>query len=388
MTGWTNWAGNVACRPARIVEPQDEAELRELIGLSVARAEPIRIAGSGHSFTPVAASDGLLLSLRHMAGILHVDRQAACAEIAAGTRIADLGAALQSTGLALANQGDVDVQTVAGAISTGTHGTGRALGSLSTMVRGLRLIDGKGDMIAIDQGEPATLQAASLSLGTMGALVSVTLALVPAYRLHERVWREPIEQALERLDELVGDTRHFEFFWLPESDEAECKALHPTPDDPGTSLMVGERIDWSWRIFPSERNRKFIESEWSVAAANGPACFAAIRELMRTRHADVKWPVEYRTVAADDLPLSPAYGRDTVAISIHQGAGRPWESFFRDAEAIFRGFGGRPHWGKWHSLAARDFAARYPRWEEFNRIRREFDPHGRFITPYLRELFD
>ena len=222
----------------------------------------------------------------------------------------------------------------------------------------------------------------------MGALVSVTLALVPAYRLHERVWREPIEQALERLDELVGDTRHFEFFWLPESDEAECKALHPTPDDPGTSLMVGERIDWSWRIFPSERNRKFIESEWSVAAANGPACFAAIRELMRTRHADVKWPVEYRTVAADDLPLSPAYGRDTVAISIHQGAGRPWESFFRDAEAIFRGFGGRPHWGKWHSLAARDFAARYPRWEEFNRIRREFDPHGRFITPYLRELFD
>ncbi|MGE0659286.1 MAG: D-arabinono-1,4-lactone oxidase [Reyranellaceae bacterium] len=388
MASWTNWAGNVECHPARLAEPGDVGEIAALMREAAAQNLPVRVAGSGHSFTPVAACDGMLLSLGRLSGVLKVDRQGQWADIAAGTRIAGLGAALQSAGLALANQGDVDVQALAGAISTGTHGTGRELGSLSTMVRGLTLVAASGDRISIDEAEIDVLRAASLSLGTFGVVVGVRLALVPAYRLHERVWREPIGQAMERLDEHILGNRHFEFFWLPESDEAECKALHPTPDDPGTALMPGERIDWSWRIFPSERVRKFVESEWSVPAAVGPQCFAAIRDLMSTRHSDVKWPVEYRTLAADELPLSPAYGRDSVAISIHQGAGRPWEEFFRDAQAIFRGFGGRPHWGKWHSLTARDFAAHYPKWDEFNRLRRRFDLTGRLLTPYLREILE
>ncbi len=345
----------------------------------------MRVAGSGHSFTPIVATDGTLMSLRHLTGILHVDRGAMTAEIAAGTRIADLGAELQSAGLALANQGDVDVQMIAGAISTGTHGTGTTLGSLSTMVAGLKLVTAGGDIVEIGG---ADLKAGALSLGTMGVIGSVTLNLVPAYRLRERLWREPVEQALERLSELAAENRHFEFFWLPETDEADCKALHPSLDETITTVEPGERIDWSWRIFPSERTRKFIESEWSVPAEQGPECFLAIRELMRARHAEVKWPVEYRTVAADDLPLSPAFGRDTVAISIHQGVGKPWQDFFADAQKIFRSFGGRPHWGKWHSLQAKDFAAIYPRWESFNAIRRRFDSKGRFLTPYLRCIFE
>lgn len=381
MAGWTNWAGNVECQPSQIVEPRSLAELSSLL----AGDDPVRVAGSGHSFTPIVATDDTLLSLRHLAGILNVDRAAMKAEIAAGTRIADLGADLQSAGLALANQGDVDVQMIAGAISTGTHGTGTTLGSLSTMVSGLKLVTAEGEVVDVSGDD---LKAAALSLGTLGVIASLTLNLVPAYRLRERLWREPIEQALERLPELAAENRHFEFFWLPETDEADCKALHPSLDETITTVEPGERIDWSWRIFPSVRERKFIESEWSVAAERGPHCFFAIRDLMQTRHAEVKWPVEYRTVAADDLPISPAFGRETVAISIHQGVGKPWQDFFSDAQEIFRRFNGRPHWGKWHSLQAKDFAALYPQWEGFNAVRRRFDPKGRFLTPYLRCIFD
>jgi len=382
VAGWSNWAGNVECQPSQIIEPRNLEEIRSLLA---AGSGSVRVAGSGHSFTPIVATDGTLLSLCHLTGILDVDRAGMKAEIAAGTRIADLGAELQSAGLALANQGDVDVQMLAGAISTGTHGTGITLGSLSTMVSGLKLATADGAIVDISGGD---LKAAALSLGTMGVIASVTLDLLPAYRLRERLWREPVEQALERLPELATENRHFEFFWLPETDEADCKALHPTLDETITTVEPGERIDWSWRIFPTERNRKFIESEWSVAAERGPDCFLAIRELMRTRHADVKWPVEYRTVAADDLPISPAFGRETVAISIHQGVGKPWQDFFADAQEIFRSFEGRPHWGKWHSLQAKDFAALYPQWESFNALRRRFDPKGRFLTPYLRCIFE
>lgn len=380
---WTNWAGTVDCRPARLAEPAGLDELRAL----VAQAGKVRVAGAGHSFTPLVATDGLLLSLRGLAGILGFDRAGLTATIAAGTCIADLGAELQSAGLALANQGDVDVQTLAGAISTGTHGTGAALGSLSTMVAALTLVTAEGDLVNLDGSDPETLRAAALSLGALGVIASVTLDLVPAYRLRERLWREPVGQALERPPELVTENRHFEFFWLPETDEADCKALHPTLEETVTTVTPGERIDWSWRIFPSERVRKFVESEWSVAAEQGPACFRAIRELMRTRHADIRWPVEYRTVAADDLPLSPACGRDSVTISIHQGAGRPWQAFFAEAQEIFRAFDGRPHWGKWHSLQASDFAALYPHWDRFNAVRRRFDPAGKFLSSYLHGIF-
>jgi FAD/FMN-containing dehydrogenase len=381
---WSNWAGNVECRPARLAEPRNLDELKAL----VAENAQVRVAGSGHSFTPIVATDGLLLSLQNFAGILAVDRPNLQAEIGGGARIADLGADLQAAGLALTNQGDVDVQRLAGAISTGTHGTGATLGSLSTAVAALKLVTADGELAEIDGSDPAVLKAAALSLGTFGVVVSVTLNLLPAYRLRERLWREPVEHALERLAGLVADNRHFEFFWLPETDEADCKALHPSLDETVTTVTPGERIDWSWRIFPNERNRRFIESEWSVPADRGPVCFLAIRELLRTSHAEVRWPVEYRTVAADDLPISPAFGRDTVAISIHQGVGKPWQDFFADAQEIFRRFDGRPHWGKWHSLQASDFAALYPQWESFNAIRRRFDPRGKFLSPYLRSLFE
>jgi FAD/FMN-containing dehydrogenase len=385
VTSWNNWAGNVQCQPQRIVEPRSLDELRAVLNKSQGN---VRVAGSGHSFTPIVATDGLLLSLQHFDGIIRVDRPNLRAEIGAGARIADLGPDLQSAGLGLANQGDIDVQCVAGAISTGTHGTGATLGSLSTTVAALKLVTAAGDIVELDGSDVAALKAAALSLGTFGVIISVTLNLLSAYRLRERLWREPVEHALERLPELIADNRHFEFFWLPETDEADCKALHPSLDDPDTVMSAGERIDWSWRIFPSVRERKFIESEWSMPAERGRECFLAIRDLMRTRHGDVKWPVEYRTVAADDLPISPAFGRDAVAISIHQGVGKPWEDFFRDAQEIFRSFDGRPHWGKWHSLQARDFAALYPEWDRFNAIRRQFDPQGKFLSPYLRTVFE
>ena len=233
------------------------------------------------------------------------------------------------------------------------------------------------------------MRAARVSLGALGVVSQVRLRLVPAFRLHERTWFEPPDQCMARLEERIHATRHFEFFWMPVKDACFMKTLDPTERevDPMPDRK-GERIDWSDRVFPSERNVKFIEIEFSMAAEHGPACFAELRALMLGRYqGEVEWPLEYRTVAPDDVYLSPAHGRQTVSISAHQGAELPHQPFFRDVEAIFRAHGARPHWGKWHSHEAGELRALYPRWEDFQRVRREMDSGGVFRNEYLRRLF-
>lgn len=385
---WTNWAGNVECAPQAIAVPRDEADAIAAVRDAIRDGLPIRVVGAGHSHAPLCASDGTVLSFDRLLGMQSVDAERKRASIGAGTRITALGEPLVARGLALANQGDIDVQALAGAISTGTHGTGPSLGSLSTMVRGVRLIDGRGDLVDIDETTPALLRAASLALGTVGAILSITLQLVPAYRLHERLWSAPLEQTLDRLDMLIAATRHFEFFWRPDTGLCDCKALDATnlPPDPMTRVE-GQRIDHSYRVFPSVRQVKHVESEWSVPAERGPECFREIHALMTTRHTDARMAVEYRTVSEDDLPLSPNYGRASVTISIHEYVARDWLPFFSDAQAIFLNHGGRPHWGKWHSLRALDIADRYPALGSFTAVRQTLDPQGVFLTPYMRTLF-
>ncbi len=369
--------------------PHDEESAIAAVRAAIREGAPIRVSGAAHSFTPIVPTDGTLLSLERLAGVLDVDTAAGTARIAAGTRIHALGDPLRAQGLALANQGDIDQQAIAGAIATGTHGTGPSLGSLSTMVSGVELIDGRGELVALDAAQPQELACAALSVGALGVMLSVSLRLLPAYRLHERIWDEPVEPVLARLQSLIGATRHFEFFWRPRTDDCECKALHPTAALPGVVAgRESERVDHSARVFPSVRLRKFVESEWSVPAARGPECFREIRHLMRTRHAEVAMPVEYRTVAGDHLPVSPNHGRDSVTLSIHDFPDRPWHAFFADAQVVFRNHGGRPHWGKWHGLTARDFTDLYPAFEIFRQVRRRFDPEGVYMTPPLRSLFE
>ena len=318
----------------------------------------MRVAGTGHSFVPLCASDGLLLSLDGLQGVVTADRAAGLATVWAGSKIWQLGPLLRAQGLAMANMGDIDRQAIAGAVSTGTHGTGRALGSISTQVAGLRLVTGQGELLDLAATrEPELLDCARVALGAFGVLTQVTLRVLPAYRLHERKWEEPFDDCMALIDAHVAATRHFEFFWRPRTDRCEMKALHPTEAAPeSVEGREGERIGWSDEIFPSERNVKFNETEFALPAAAGPACIREIRALMQARHGDVQWPLEYRTLAADEIPLSPAQGRATVTISVHEAAERPYQPFFADVEAVFRNHRGRPHWGSTTPTARRSSA--------------------------------
>ena len=403
---WSNWSGSVRCEPRRLAQPADEAALCRLVREAAAAGWGVRVAGTGHSFTPLVATDGLLISLDNWTGIVAADEASRRVTVRAGTTLHDLGEALFTLHLAMENLGDVDVQTVAGALSTGTHGTGRTLGNLSTHVTGLRLVTPAGEPVDIpEEHDPELLAAARVSLGLLGILSTVTLRVMPAYCLQERVWREPNVVCLERLLERITGNTRFEFFWFPASDEAECKTLNPTdlpPDDDSAELALGtppastpgaprepverSRVGWSAHVIPSVRARKFNEMEYAVPVDAGPDCFRQVRARMLERHPDVLWPVEYRTLAADDAWLSPAYGRETITISIHQDARLPYQPFFADIEAIFRDHGGRPHWGKVHSCTARDLRALYPHWDEFLAVRARLDPDGCFLNSYLRDL--
>lgn len=386
-TTWTNWSGSVVCQPRQMATPASEHELQALIAQCAERKQRVRVVGSGHSFTPICATNETLISLDHLSGVESIDPSQGVATIRGGTKIHDLGEPLWNAGWALANQGDVDVQSLAGAVSTGTHGTGATLGNLSAQVVGLRLVTAAGELLAIEEDrDPQLLAAARVSLGMLGVISAIRMKLVPAYNLHERLWRGPIDDCLAQLDELIATNRHFEFFWYSATDLAHMKALHPAAGPTAEPLPEGERIDRSCRIFPTVRSNRFNEMEYAVPAEAGPDCFRALRELMRTRHPDVAWPVEYRTLAADDSLLSAAQGRPTVTLSIHQGADLPYQQFFADAEAIFRDHHGRPHWGKIHSLAAGQLQTLWPGWEPFQQTRRRLDPTELFLNDYLRSL--
>jgi FAD/FMN-containing dehydrogenase len=401
MGVWRNWAGNLQAAPTNIAHPASEAEIVSLVRRAAREKEPVRVVGSGHSFTPLCVTDGVLITLDGLQGVLEVDQAAQTARIAAGTKIFQLGEPLLQAGLALANQGDIDYQALAGAVSTGTHGTGLAYGSFSTIVAGLRMALASGDILFCSaEIEPEIFKAAQLGLGALGVLTEIVVQLVPAYRLHQRTWVASFEATVAQLEHHVQSHDHFEFFWLPGYDGSVMKSLTLTdepifgdipaaPAPPGTleRYLAPERVDWSYRIYPSERQVRFVEMEYAVPFVSGPECFRAIRDLMRKGHPQVRWPVEYRTQRADDLFLSPAFGRDVVTISLHEAPDRPYQAFFRDAEAIFRAFDGRPHWGKLHTMSAPDFERLYPQWARFQAVREQLDPSGLFLNPYLRTIF-
>jgi FAD/FMN-containing dehydrogenase len=383
---WCNWSRSVRCAPQRIEKPAGEAELSKLLRES---ALEVRVAGRGHSHTPLVATRGLLLELDALTGIEACDPAAREATVRAGTRLSQLGAPLREQGLAMENLGDVDVQALAGALATGTHGTGCRLRSLPNQVVGLRLFTAAGERLdCTDASAPRVFAAARLGLGALGVVSAVRLRLLPAYQLHERIWREDVEPALETLAERIASNRHFEFFWLPQKDRLELKALNPSTLPPGpVPDRRRERVGPAHEILPSARDVLHVEMEYAVPAEHGVACFLALRDRMRRRYPEVVWPIEYRTVASDEIPLSPACGRETVTLSLHQAAELPYREFFADCEAIFRSVQGRPHWGKIHSLRAAELRQLYPRWEEFHGVRRELDPRGRFLNDHLRELF-
>jgi FAD/FMN-containing dehydrogenase len=397
---WRNWSGGVRCHPLRIANAADENAVAKLVRDAGKMGRPLRVTGAGHSFSPLCSSTGIVAALEGLSGVIDADRKTHEAWVWAGTRISDLGEALKVFNLGMANQGDIDRQTIAGAISTSTHGTGIEFGTLSTQVAALRVVNAAGDMQEISLArDPDLFRATAVSFGLFGVITQVRLRAVPAYRLHEQTWAAPFEECRATTPELIGKNEHFEFFWVPKLDACAMKRLNTTSEPvsppaelaeapPGTMerYLHPERVDWSNRIYPSARTVLFNEMEFAVPFERGWDCLEEIRKLMQTKHTQVTWVVEYRTVAADDLFLSPATGGKTVAISIHEAAEASYEQFFRDAQAVFLNHGGRPHWGKIHYLSTTQLRNLYQEWDRFWSLRREHDPKGVFLNDYLRQI--
>jgi FAD/FMN-containing dehydrogenase len=390
---WANWSRSVRWAPRRVERPSSVEEVVAAVRRAAGAGDVLRVTGTGHSFVPLCATDGSLALLTKMSGVESIDTERRRANVLAGTKLAALHEPLHAAGLAMETLPDIDRQALAGAIATDTHGTGREIGSLSALVTAVRLVDGRGRVVDCSADErPDILQAARVHLGVLGVLTHIEIRLVPAFRLLERSWIASFDECMAELDSNIAGHRHFEFFWVSDRDACLMKSLDPTDetedresfeDDQG---LVGERVGWSGLIFASQRNRRFNEIEYSLPAERGPDCLGELRELMLGKHRDVTWPLEYRTVKGDDIWLSTSHGRPTVTISAHQAANLPYQPFFDDVEAVFRNHDGRPHWGKMHSLGAKQLSELYPRWNDFLKVREELDPEGRFLSPYTREL--
>ncbi|MDO9368749.1 MAG: D-arabinono-1,4-lactone oxidase [Sphingopyxis sp.] len=414
---WSNWSGSVSAT-AQVARPQSEDELATL----VRSARKLRATGAGHSFMPLCESDELIVSLDDMPGDIRVaaNRQTAC--IPAGWSIRRLTAALWDEGLALANQGDVNPQSLAGAMATGTHGTGTDLGSLATFARGFRLVGADGEARWCDSETHADLyQAQRLSLGLFGIATEIEVTVVPAFCLAERIEKRRWADVRESYEELTQQHRHVEFWFFPHSDHVILKTLDPCdPCDPPPSttdmeeatfrrildisarlpfftpllqrLMMksgisGRRRGPAHSIFPSDRNLRFEEMEYEMPRAGGLEALEEVVGWIRRGRLPVTFPFEYRVVAGDDIWMSPMNAGPVAAISMHQYAKMPWSGLFADAEAIFRGAGGRPHWAKRHTLNRADVAALYPMAGRYTAVRRAVDPHGKFLNSHLETLF-
>ncbi|SFJ95711.1 D-arabinono-1,4-lactone oxidase [Caulobacter sp. UNC279MFTsu5.1] len=422
MTGWSNWSGSVAASPRRIAKPRDAAELAAL----VSQAHKVRVVGAGHSFMPLCETDDLLLNLSDYEGAIEVavDRKTAWAP--AGWSLKRLTAALWEKGLSLINQGDIDPQSLAGAISTGTHGTGAELGSLSTQACGFRLMTADGAIVECGPDQNLELfQAQRLSLGLLGVAVQIRIYVVPAYHLEERVERRPLAEVAERLDELAAATRHMEFFVFPYSDEVIFKTLQlveaEAPARPAKEIgedseatfkaicdlcaavpiltpslqrlmmrMMGKasrRVGPAYTIFPSERNVRFEEMEYELPRAAGLPTLKAAMAHIRKRRLPITFPFEFRLAAGDDIWMSPFNAGPGASISFHQYARMPWRPAFAEMEAVLRDGAGRPHWAKRHTLTAADVHRLYPRAGDFVAACKAWDPAGKFANAHLTQLF-
>ncbi len=404
---WRNWVGNQSCIPRYKASPKSESEVCEAIVEADARDLNVRVAGSSHSFTPVVGTGGLMLSLAEMRGVRSVDRDRRQVTVAAGTRIGDVGRALHELGYSLSNQGDIDTQAIAGAFTTGTHGTGLTLGCLASQIAGLRLVKADGGILDIDGSDNDLLHAAQVSLGTLGVITEITLNVVDAYNLHEHLWRDDFETCIERHDELAATHRHFGFFWCPTPESRHLYCLADTADAPlSTTKKTAdvcemkvmditdkpaftaefEKIAYSSDVYPIEYVPNFHELEYAVPLQHGKEAIRAVRELMLTKHTNCIFPIEYRFTAGDPAWLSPFHHQAAISLSVSGQPGIDYWDYLRDVDAILRRYGSRPHWGKLHFLDTDDVTALYPRADDFRALRRSLDPKGRFLNDHVRML--
>ncbi len=385
---WRNWSGVHVVTDATIRHVRSESDAAAVAAQARSEGRTVRVSGAGHSHQPLVPTDGVIVDVSGLSGVISVDRERLRATVWAGTPIYALGRPLHDAGLALVNQGDIDRQLIGGAVATGTHGTGRALGSLSTAVVGARIALASGDLVDVDaESEPELWQVARQSLGAAGIVTRLTLQLREAYKLAERGSFQRWDDLAPNLATNAEAARHFEFFWFPAADGAAVKLIDETDGEPAYPLAdEGGRVGWSYEVLPNHRTWPHTEMEYSVPRDRGPECLGEVRELLRRDFPDMPWPVEYRTLAADDVWLSTAFERPTVTISLHQGVEVDDEPMFRACEELFSAYDGRPHWGKVNYLSGPELADRHPRWADWWAVRDRFDPDGTFLNAYLRSI--
>jgi FAD-linked oxidoreductase len=427
---WSNWSGGVVCKPREIVAPKDEVDLAAAVRQGKG---PVRVPGTGHSFTPLNATDGTMIDLAAFTGLKSIDQDAQVANFGAATPLWAIGSLIHPRGLALKNMGDIDRQTLGGVVGTGTHGTGPTLGSFSAEVANFRLLLASGEILHCSpQENPDVFAAGRTSMGSLGVMVEIAMKLRPVYKLLEKNFLLPIDELWSRLDEYVAQNRHFEFFWFPYADIAVCKSLNesdkPSPEPRSAEYMrdrglksgadartfewinevlpyapfmlrhahrlfsggmgSGERVRWSHEILPSPRNTRFNEMEYAVPYEKGPETIKKIVAEIRKRRINTGFPIEYRTVAPDDVWLSPFYERKSATIAVHQYHRVNTARLFDMCESIFRGVEGRPHWGKRHTRTHEELAEIYPKFAEFRALRQKLDPAGKFLNAHLRTIFE
>lgn len=403
---WRNWVGNQSCVRAARGAPTSEDELCSMIRDATRKGLNVRVAGSGHSFTPVALTNGLHLTLANMTGVRHVDHGKRRVTAAAGTTINELVRVLKAEGLSMINQGDIDSQALAGALTTGTHGTGITLGNMASSIVGMKLVQPNGEIITVDEGTPDLLLAGRVSLGVLGAISEITLQVTDSFNLHERIWREDFESLMEKHDELAQKHRHFSFFWCPYEQSRHCYCL---PDTAATSktgrttdvcevkvmditdrpLYEGEfeKVAYSSDVYPIEYIPNFHELEYAVPIAHGKEALRAVRKLMLEDFPEAIYPIEYRFTAGDGAWMSPFFEQDSVTISVSGEPGTDYWDYLRAVDRILRSYGARPHWGKMHFLTGEDVTSIYPRANDFRTLRRQLDPEGFYLNEHLGLLF-
>ena len=424
MPGWSNWAGNQQCAPAWVEHPAGAAALAEVVRSAVAAGRRVKVVGSGHSFTDIAVTppDAVQVVLDRCDSVVSVDRATAQVTVEAGITIAALNKVLAVAGLALPNLGDIAYQTISGAISTATHGTGVRLGGLATQVVGLELVAADGSMVA----DAETLAVGRVGLGALGVLSKVTLQCVPAFHLHAVEEPMRFSALLDDLDRHVDENDHFEFFYVPHTDWALTKRNNRTDEAVGgmprwkyvrdkvvmenvafgavcrlgrlrpawiprlnTALPSSGRVEYvkpSHEVFASPRWVRFTEMEYSVPRDAAVEVLRRVRSYIDSSGLRISFPVEVRFSAGDDIPLSTAYGGERCYVAVHVFKGMPWEQYFRGVEDIMRSVGGRPHWGKMHYRTAEDLEPVYPEWDRFRALRKRLDPDGVFANPYVERV--
>jgi FAD-linked oxidoreductase len=425
---WQNWAKNVSCSPSMIYYPKNEQEVVEIIQKAKAEHKRVRVVGNGHSFTNLAKTNQIMLSLSEMQGLIGMDEEKMEATAWAGTSINKMNSLLFDRGYNLANLGDIDVQSIAGATATGTHGTGTAFGIVSTQIQKLTLVTAAGEIVECSAAEnPDLFQAARVSLGALGIITRMTFKVVPAYRLDYRSSKAKLADTLDRLEEYNANNRNFEFYWFPYTKTVQLKMSNETTDkikDNATMRYINQhlmentlfqgmcnigkwfpnsypliskiaaigvskehKINDSHKVYASPRNVRFKEMEYNVPREHFKEIMERMVAKINEQHYRVYFPIECRFVKGDDIWLSPAYQRESAYIAIHVDHRTPHDPYFRDIEEIMMEFGGRPHWGKMHKRSAENLSTAYPMWGAFTELRAKMDPEGMFLNDHLEEVF-